>query len=260
MAWVEVKSGLGQIKPSHSESLAFGFPVGRLAIGESWKNDFDSLELIESRLVYNLENDHNKIVIIRLVSELLPIINRIQFKSRKLYFAGTVVYWELQVLSESFESQRFQQTGQNEYSLSKDKILEAVSLMFDGYQNHYTTNPLLAAVSTSTSYRNWCETIFEERPEHIVVLSEDDQIIGLAVLDLSEEDTVEVLLAGIIPEFQAQGRYSQLINLVIQKANSLNRTKIVISTQSNNISVQRSWARIGFVPRASLETFHLNKL
>jgi RimJ/RimL family protein N-acetyltransferase len=71
------------------------------------------------------------------------------------------------------------------------------------------------------------------------------------------DDHTEILLAGLVPAAQGRRLYGDLLLAVERAAGEAGRERLVISTQVQNVRVQRAWARFGMRPFAAVETVHL---
>lgn len=136
-------------------------------------------------------------------------------------------------------------------------ILDALDSSFSGYKNHYAANPKLHLNFATSSYRNWADRILQNNPESVLVGLVDGEIAGIVFTEHSDAGPLEVLLAGVDSDFQRRGVYTALLQGVAETARAAGIANSVISTQSENISVQRAWAKAGFLPKYSLDTFHI---
>src|SRR5690606_16625774 len=127
---------------------------------------------------------------------------------------------------------------------------------FESYPNHYAVNPLFAADRAAAGYIEWALSRIGDDEGHVLVLRSDEKPIGVATLvDLG--DVLEIELAGLIASAQGRGAYGVLLEGCVREAAQLGRTRVIISTQVDNVRVQRAWIRAGFKPFAAVETVHL---
>ena len=127
---------------------------------------------------------------------------------------------------------------------------------FREYRNHYSSNPLLDDSVTLMAYVEWAGMALDRRSPTFIV-EEDGVSRGLATVTAEDPDEWEIELAGVEPEAQGRGLYRELLAAVGTAARASGARRIVISTQAQNIRVQRIWARQGWVPIDSFDTVHL---
>jgi hypothetical protein len=87
-------------------------------------------------------------------------------------------------------------------------------------------------------------------------LEADGVVVGVATASSAESEW-EIELAGIVPDRQRGGLYAHLLRGIHDGARHAGADRVVISTQSHNIGVQRAWARLGYEPIDAIETVHL---
>jgi len=137
-------------------------------------------------------------------------------------------------------------------------VASLVEMTFLGYSNHYAANPRLDASKVAVGYAEWATNIATD-PRSILVANEvAGHIAGLAVIDASRGEW-DVLLAGVVPAFRGEGMYGDLITSVMVEARAAEQPSVVISTQSHNIQVMRTWERLGWRVTGSLVTVHLER-
>lgn len=257
MAWYDVIGGVSHIETSDVESRKFGRNIGRFFVGENWSKQFNSEGELQQFLLELCASDTHDLTVMRVPSGMIDLINRTNFKNRTLLFVGTLVYWEIRLNANvlNFASGNIE-TAENIEKDTYGEIFQVLDSSFSNYKNHYTANPLLHTVSATESYRDWAFHVLENTPENVVVVKLDGKIAGLAVINPNQGGPVEIMLAGIAEDFQRRGAYVSLLSGVCQIALERGFEHVVISTQSRNISVQKAWAKAGFSPALSIDTFH----
>jgi ribosomal protein S18 acetylase RimI-like enzyme len=235
-----------QVTYSEVESARFGMAIARCAV------PLDSA-LSPAEVAAAIELQDADITVLRYSTdrvawywELIDLLG-----GCTLIHADTLVYWVLQV-----------GTGRGLTAVTGlaastptdgATIGHLTEQIFADYQNHYSANPLFSSDAVGAGYREWATTTPRDE---LVVLTENGLPIGLATTEMTE-DHVEILLAGIVSEQRGRGRYPYLLEEVEKRASKGSRQRVVISTQSHNTSVQRAWARYGFLPFCSLNTIHV---
>ena len=256
MAWSEVIGDLAISYTSIQESEQFGLNIGRIVLGKTWlEKENDAISK-----VYSLcEDDKHDISFVRFPSEFLQSFNSLNIANRELLFAGSLMYWEF-VLDPSKKIQFHENeaiTSAKELSnIEKKDVFEVIESSFGNYKNHYTANPKLGVSSAANAYASWAKSVLEKNPENIIVFKSNTIIAGVAILAKSDNNSAEILLAGVSNSFQRQGIYTKLIKGVFVEMRKQKIKTIYISTQSQNIPVQRAWAKLGFTPTLSVDTFH----
>ncbi|MEI8080807.1 MAG: hypothetical protein WCI74_03075, partial [Actinomycetes bacterium] len=140
----------------------------------------------------------------------------------------------------------------------------AIISIFDGYPNHYSYDPVLGDADVAASYARWTGRLLRAEENLTLLAQTDGNLAGVTLCALSGRD-VEVVLAGILPEHRRSGFYGALLASVAKAATTQGQDsngpgpvdRLVISTQLDNIAVQRAWARLGLQPLTSFETVHL---
>lgn len=167
------------------------------------------------------------------------------------------VYWSknLDKRSDPREVQQLQRVSSVE---ALETLKNVVSSSFANYQSHWHHNPLTEDVDMVDVYVEWLEYAIGQ-PDHLAYSlqhDDDDLPIGMAMLrtDLS---STEVLLAGISADHQGQGHYSSILRGVEALAHEVGSARLVISTQSANVNVQKAWSRNGWSPMFTVQTVHV---
>ena len=84
------------------------------------------------------------------------------------------------------------------------------------------------------------------------LLKENSKNIGYALVE-TQLNSANVLLAGVVPEVEGTGAYLEFLRLLTEQTN----LDTYISTQTDNIRVQRSWVAARFKPSRALSSVHL---
>ena len=142
------------------------------------------------------------------------------------------------------------------------QVLDAlVTEIFAGYQNHYSSNPILPKVDVLDGYCEWargyCRNGGEGRWAWIV----RDAGLPVAFLTCSEAEDgqeAEGVLYGVLPEAAGRGIYGDLVRFAQQFFAQRGVPLMLVSTQVQNVAVQKAWTHSGFVPSYSYLTVHLN--
>jgi hypothetical protein len=260
MAWTDYIGGLGEILPSRADSARFGYAISRVTVGAQWRDSAATVDELAHDLWSRIEADPSDVVFIRYPSELISLpAAGAGLPGWTLLPAGTLVYWSYDVsdapqhpLPEDIDL--IVQNGGSDAAL----FLEALEDSFTDYPSHYSANPLFDAGLVAAGYREWAETTLSDPTGRLYGLREAGTATGVAVtraLDGGRART-EIELAGIIGRAQGRGRYRYLLEAIARDAAADQTATVVISTQSGNIRVQRSWAAAGYKPERSIDTVH----
>lgn len=129
---------------------------------------------------------------------------------------------------------------------------------FRGYFGHYHADQKLDNNKCDEAYVDWARKAFISRgtDENFQVAEIHGRIVAFGVFRMNNPDEGELFLGGIHPEFQGQGIYQAFLYRAMEWCLSKNARRIVISTQINNIAVQKILTRFGFEIAKGYYTFH----
>lgn len=170
------------------------------------------------------------------------------------FTADHLLYWR-------WDPERFDAAATRPGSVTEtttaDGLDTLVRSVFDGYGNHYVANPILDSARVVDGYVEWVEHLVRNGSATCFVSSDGHDSTGFAVVDWSVDDLPDVRLAGVAPDHRGRGSYAGLLSQCMSAALDRGRDGLQISTQSRNVQVMRSWARLGLIPFESLATLHL---
>jgi len=141
------------------------------------------------------------------------------------------------------------------------KIIKGlIPTIFEGYQNHYFSNPLFDRTKITEGYIEWASSFWEDTEKVCWgILNAEKQIVAFVCGTISpSKKNCELILAGVVPEFSNQGLYTYLIQQVQSFLKDNDYKEVSLSTQIQNIAVQRAWIKSGFNLAYSLDTYHIN--
>jgi RimJ/RimL family protein N-acetyltransferase len=129
---------------------------------------------------------------------------------------------------------------------------------FRGYYGHYHADPRLDKNKCDEAYIDWAMKACEARgsDENFLVAEIDGRIVAFGVFRMNNPDEGELFLGGVLPEFQGHGIYNSFLCRAMEWCLSKNARKIIISTQINNLAVQKVLTRFGFEIAKGYYTFH----
>ncbi|MBN2177361.1 MAG: GNAT family N-acetyltransferase [Demequinaceae bacterium] len=257
MSWDSLSKSEVSLEPSGSETARFGHTVERLTVGFEWQREYTRVQL-GRRLRELLASSVARTIILRYPTAAVFVPGELGEHGRTLYPAGSLLYWErLEPFpSDPGELTELRSPAIPETVMSQFRAVIADS--FGGYINHYSANPLIGEDVIPDGYLEWAESTILDQHNRVVFISVDGRVAGVAVIECLEGSLCwEVQLAGMSSGAQGKGYYTQLVTGVLATARKVGVPRVVISTQAHNVRVQRAWARLGFVPFASIDTVHL---
>lgn len=239
--WDYEPVGLPDIFDSKVESEAFGISVVR-ANYSNWNGIDAELEAVMEK---------NDLVILR-TRDAKPFNALDGFT---VIPAGSLTYWASEVGSH-FES------GDSSYRLefnldesSRSQFSDVLRDSFLDYRNHYDFNPALNGPSTSEAYLQWALSRVDS-DALTGLLTFQEEPIGV-ISAVQRGNLVEVEIAGIAPSAQGHGHYKYLIGQLWKNVDQPNSSRLVISTQVENLNVQSAWKKLGLAPQYEVYTTHI---
>lgn len=132
---------------------------------------------------------------------------------------------------------------------------------FSSYRSHYHANRLLDPAKVTEGYAQWAISFLtqESRDRETWVVRKRDRIIAFATCQLNKDDA-EIVLNAVDPAHAGQGVYSYMVGKILSSYRARHFHAVRISTQIWNYTVQRAWARAGFVISCAYDTYHINAL
>lgn len=139
-----------------------------------------------------------------------------------------------------------------------DGVAEVARLSFAGYIGHYHTDPRLSDTNADAAYVEWAHNSIKDcgsnSPAYVAL--DADRITGFLTVRHNCYIEAEVVLNGIHPEMQSKGIYARLLAHALGSMKYAGFERALISTQVNNIPVQKVWSRLGLRMARSYYTFH----
>ncbi len=232
-----------EVVPSDVESDRFGCAIGRATISE-----------VPSAAEVNGACTGFDVVVVlasTTLDQLPAALARVD--GWTAFTADHLFYWR-------WDPERFDDAAAGLISVTEtttaDGLGPLVRSVFDGYGNHYVANPILDSARVVDGYVEWVENLTRNGSATCFVSSDGETSTGFAVVDWSV-DLPDIRLAGVTPAHQGRGWYAGLLSQCMSAALDRGRDGLQISTQSRNVQVMRSWARLGLIPFESLATLHL---
>lgn len=242
------------LAPSLPDTERFGRTVARLVIH---RGPTDRQALIQT-----LRDEPADVVIARYPAELEWVASALRRTGRDVLPVGGLVYW-----SSPARVGAVHPTGQAGVDVVPAAVAagpdgvpalvdELVLDIFAAYGTHYRCNPLFDPADIEAGYAQWARSCVDAPGSGVLVLRLEGAPIGLATIAPDGADH-DILLAGVRASHQGRGFYSSLLEAARAWAAEAGSARVVISTQTHNIRVQRAWARSGWLPIDTFEAVHL---
>lgn len=259
-------AGIGGLVPSPAESTAFGFSVARVSIGGAWAREIAEPRAVAEHVARTVVDAPQHVVIVRFPTELVELASWDWPVDRRSQHAGTLVYWEDMSIDEppppSTLAATMVQNGEQPSSGFVTDSLAVIADSFDGYANHYSYNHEIRSEIVREGYVDWARRTIADEAGAAILLRNESEAIAAATVRLHHHEgrtVAEVELASVSRARQGSGHYRELWGIIRQVARRSGAERLVISTQASNVRVQRAWARLGLVPLASFDTYHVSR-
>ncbi|MBN1276272.1 MAG: GNAT family N-acetyltransferase [Deltaproteobacteria bacterium] len=140
----------------------------------------------------------------------------------------------------------------------EDAVRNVAAEAFRGYFGHYHADERLDRKKCDEAYISWAfnSCVSSEAADEVLVAEVEGSVAGFATLRMKNREEGEGVLFGIAPSAQRLGIYRSFILRGMKWCLSKGAVRMSVSTQLNNLAVQKVWARLGFVPCRAYYTFH----
>jgi GNAT superfamily N-acetyltransferase len=137
-------------------------------------------------------------------------------------------------------------------------VADIARLCFTDYSSHYRADARLDRVKVFEGYIDWAQRCCADREVASCVFLPivGGAIAGFIALRQNSPTEGEGVLNAVHPTFAGAGIYGQLITRSKQWCRDNGMKRMVISTQIDNLKVQRSWSNRGFHLYKSYYTLH----
>ncbi len=129
---------------------------------------------------------------------------------------------------------------------------------FQKYASHYSLSPTLRPLSSKV-YTEWINTLIHSDKCSVFTHLEDEVITGFVATKDSTSST-EIVLNAVSAHFRRKGIYEALCRHVLHSAFQKSMDFVTVSTQINNLPVQRIWQKLHFQPFYIFDIYHYNNL
>lgn len=214
------------------------------------------------RLVDEVLQEAADITILRIPSQQIGSAHLLQMTRLPLIHADTLVYYAMDLRAANPAPLRnpltFTRATQAELPMLSALVLE----IFAAYTSHYSASPYLDPALTLRGYQEWATHHISDTVDKITWIAwRGETAVGFASCSFDEVNEVaEGVLYGVHPEHSGGGIYGDLIRYTQAHFKANNFKTMKVSTQANNLAVQKVWTREGFYISQAIDTFHINTL
>jgi ribosomal protein S18 acetylase RimI-like enzyme len=129
---------------------------------------------------------------------------------------------------------------------------------FANYFGHYHADPRLSGKAADEAYVEWATKSVEscDAVSPVYVAESRGRIVAFLTTRIGPQGECEIPLNGVHPEAQGAGMYGRILEQGMKAMKEVGCDRVVVSTQINNIAVQRAWGRRGFRMIRSSYTLH----
>jgi hypothetical protein len=251
MGWEELQSTEVFVAPGVAESRRFGLSVLNIQCGllSGDKEDVLSDALISNRF---------DLAVVRYPSSLETFGICLTASDHRMIYADSTVYWGISVRKEFSNEIPLNVRVQRVSDEFLPQIESMIRSSFANYRSHWHYNPRTRDIRMEDAYFEWVSNKINQANSNCYLMFLDDQAVGFALTEVTNHFG-DVLLAGIATDFQALGLYKYLLTQIEHDMALAEIEKMVISTQSQNIAVQKAWTRYGLLPLMTVQTVHIEK-
>jgi len=139
-----------------------------------------------------------------------------------------------------------------------DAVGSLARAAFADYFSHYHADLRFDRGKVDDAFVDWARRSCRDKSVADEVLVADDRGVlgGFATLRFNDATEGEGVLFGVHPKYQGKGIYRDFMIAGMIWCLDHGRTRMIVSTQINNYTVQRAWVRLGFVHYRSFYTLH----
>jgi ribosomal protein S18 acetylase RimI-like enzyme len=139
-----------------------------------------------------------------------------------------------------------------------EAVIRIAQESFKGYYGHYHADSRLAKDKCDEVYVDWAAKSVSSRDvaDDVLVVVGEGRLNGFATLRMNNPQEGEGVLFGVAPYAQGQGIYQSMMIGGMKWVQERGAKQMVVSTQINNLAVQKVWARLGFEMHKAYYTLH----
>ncbi len=170
----------------------------------------------------------------------------------------TLMYYRRDLVAESIPSDTGTVLVRPMRLGEEDGVKAVAAFSFRGYFGHYHADERLDRAKCDEAYKSWAylSCVSRDVADEVLVAESAGSIVGFATLRLNDKDEGEGVLFGVAASVQGQGIYRSFMIHGMNWCLSRGAKRMVVSTQINNVAVQKVWTRMGFELSHAYYTFH----
>jgi GNAT superfamily N-acetyltransferase len=243
---------MAELSYSQLDSERFGLNIYRV-----WTSELDIQQLLTPILANNVDT-----AIVRFPSTQLMQVNKIDRLAMPFMITDTLAYYNLDI----------QELPEQELVNQKLKFVEAgpaehtdlnyvVREVFGQYVNHYRVNPSFDNEQVTLGYQDWVRTYAEgEEGKVCWLLKEKNDVVGFSMFNLEQEERISGILYGVKPTYRRREIFKDIMRHAINYGKEKGKLHMRVSTQIENIAVQKAWTHMGFTLHHHDNTLHINSM
>ncbi|MCZ8021369.1 MAG: GNAT family N-acetyltransferase [Cyclobacteriaceae bacterium] len=230
---------------SKAESDRFGYRI--------FRGNLDEIQI--DQILSILLKENVEIAIVRLPVKNVRVVQHLQKNNIQFILADTLLYYTLHPTATPTEINYGIEV--EPYQDYHSEILNhLVHSIFSAYKNHYSHNALLNSQFIAPGYFEWITTTCKGQQGKCWLLKYNQQFAGFIACKFTDK-TCEIILNGVLPAFANRGIYTNGLKHVIHYCEQNQYTTILISTQIDNVKVQRVWQNLNFKLSHGYYTIHI---
>jgi RimJ/RimL family protein N-acetyltransferase len=198
-------------------------------------------------------------VIVRIPVKEQHKLSALSSLDKDIIFADTLVYYEVDLKTTLYAPVNNRDLVFYQADTShRDVFKQLIPQIFDNYTTHYFSNPVFDKIKITEGYIEWAINGINAAGNLHFLVNLYDKPIAFITCSYSSESS-EIILNGVLPEYQGKKIYQDMVRYVKDYLNRLNIPVLKISTQIQNFAVQKVWNKEGFILNNAYVTIHLNK-
>ena len=188
------------------------------------------------------------------------MISRLDNLDFEYFQADTLVYYYLNL--ENYKPKSLKNQDLTFIKAKKDDVTvlqKMVKVIFKNYKNHYSSNKYINTDDALEGYVQWVISFLDCSNKDVFIVYRNEKPIAFATCEYSQDD-IEGVLFGVMPDASGGGVYSDIIRFTQAHYQKKGIKLMKVSTQIQNLAVQKVWSREGFMLQDSYSTIHINSL
>jgi hypothetical protein len=217
-------------------------------------------EINVKELKLRIFDNNVDVTILRISSSNSAMIPKLDYLDFEYFQADTLVYYSLNL--EKYKPHSLKNQDLTFVKATTDDAIvlrRMVRVIFQEYTNHYSSNKFINTEDALEGYVQWVINFLDYVNKDVFIIYRNEEPIAFATCECLE-DNVEGVLFGVMPDASGGGIYSDIIRFTQSYYQKKGIKIMKVSTQIQNLPVQKVWAREGFVLQDSFSTIHINSL